>query len=42
MPEPTVNHPPAELRIQLLGGFKLTAGVRQIGAAHFRLRKSRN
>ncbi len=42
MPEPVLRHPLVELRIQLLNGFSITIGDRQIHAGQFRLRKSRN
>jgi predicted ATPase/DNA-binding SARP family transcriptional activator len=40
MPQP--EHPPVEMRIQLLDGFSVTIGERQIRASQFRLRRSRS
>ncbi len=42
MPELPASQASVELRIQLLAGFSITIGERQISAGQFRLRKSRN
>ncbi len=42
MPELPASQASVEVRIQLLAGFSITIGERQISASQFRLRKSRN